>query len=499
MKPLSSESMKGIAPNMKCITPFIQRFTKPPSLKATLVGAMLFTVGTTAAIVYFPWSLVSKRNIDTMVEQVNQEVVIGTTQEVEKLFNSAQSAQTLLNSSLAQDLIDLSDPRDREWFLLNVLQANPDFTWVQYGAADGDFLGAQRTSDERLHFHLRDWDDNTQTTMTTVNTYEVEAETLNLVETESFQMEPAFYAPERPWYRNSLKSPNERAWTVYVYRSTQNPGMDATKAFQRGGETIGVIGVGIELKQLSEYLQELGGSHGGEAFIINSHQELIASTDVDEVMPDQELGESDPKLQEFDAVSNPILHLASEMLEAESVELQQLDSLQRYVFKDPETGERYFISLKPLDRLDWIVGTVIPEANFLVEVNRNKRILLVMIIVLTALTAGVAVFIADYLIARPVLGIANTAADIEAEKFELDRLGQIALRSDEIGRLARVFKHMAHEVYVREQRLKQQVRELRIEIDEAKRNKQVKEIVETDFFQDLTQKAQALRRRNGKE
>ena len=144
------------------------------------------------------------------------------------------------------------------------------------------------------------------------------------------------------------------------------------------------------------------------------------------------------------------------------------------------------------------MGTVIPEANFLVEVNRNKRILLAMIVVLTALTAGGAILIADCLIARPVLGIANTAADIEAEKFDLERLGQIALRSDEIGQLARVFKHMAHEVYVREKRLKQQVRELRIEIDEAKRSKQVKEIVETDFFQDLTQKAQALRKRNGK-
>ena len=491
MKPLSSKSMK-------CISPFIQRFAKPPSLKATLVGAMLFTVGTTAAIVYVPWSLISKRNIDTMVEQVNQEVVLGTTQEVEKLFNSAQSAQILLNSSLAQDLIDLSDPRDREWFFLNVLQANPDFTWVQYGAADGDFLGAQRTSDERLHFHLRDWDENTQTTMATVNTYAVEAERLNLVETDTFQMEPAFYAPQRPWYQNSLKSPDQRAWTVYVYRSTQNPGMDATKAFVRQGETVGVIGVGIELKQLSEYLEDLKGDHGGEAFIINSRQELIASTDVDEVMPNQELGESDPKLQEFSTVNNPLLRLASEMLEAESVDLQNINSMQRYVFKDPQTGERYFISLKPLDRLDWVVGTVIPEASFLVEVNRNKRILLVMITVLTGLTAGGAIILADRLIARPVLGIANTAADIEAEKFELDRLGKIALRSDEIGQLARVFKHMAHEVYVREQRLKQQVRDLRIEVDEAKRNKQVKEIVETDFFQDLTQKAQALRKRNGK-
>lgn len=479
------------------LTP-IQRFRKPPSLKATLVGAMLLTVGTTAAIVYFPWSLISKRNIDTIVEQVNQEVVLGTSQEVEKLFNSAQSAQSLLNSSLGQNLIDLSDPQDRELFLLNVLQSNPNFTWVQYGAADGDFFGAQRTSDGRLHFHLRDWDGASETTQATVNTYETEAEELSLVKTQTFQMEPAFYAPNRPWYQNSMASPSQQAWTVYVYRSTQTPGMDATITFKRNGQIAGVIGIGIELKQLSEYLQRLQGNHQGEAFIINARQELIASTDVAEVMPSQNQEESDPRLQQFNAVENPILRLASQTLQAKSVDLQNLEDLQRYVFTDPATGERYFISLKPLDQLDWVVGTVIPEASFLAEVNRNKRILLVVISSFTLLAAGGSVLIADCLIARPVLGIAHTAADIEAEKFELERLGKIARRSDEIGQLARVFKHMAQEVYSREQRLKQQVRELRIEVDEAKRNKQVKEIVETDFFQDLATKAQVLRNRNGR-
>jgi hypothetical protein len=52
---------------------------------------------------------------------------------------------------------------------------------------------------------------------------------------------------------------------------------------------------------------------------------------------------------------------------------------------------------------------------------------------------------------------------------------------------------MAHQVYQREQRLKQQIQAFQIEIDESKRQRQVKEIVETDFFQDLALKAQALR------
>lgn len=45
----------------------------------------------------------------------------------------------------------------------------------------------------------------------------------------------------------------------------------------------------------------------------------------------------------------------------------------------------------------------------------------------------------------------------------------------------------------REARLKQQIEMLKIEIDEVKREKQVSEIVETDFFQNLKEKAATMR------
>lgn len=54
----------------------------------------------------------------------------------------------------------------------------------------------------------------------------------------------------------------------------------------------------------------------------------------------------------------------------------------------------------------------------------------------------------------------------------------------------------ALESYIREQSLRQEIKQLRIEIDESKRQQQVSEIVDTDFFQDLRAKARTLRERN---
>ncbi|MEO0825610.1 MAG: HAMP domain-containing protein, partial [Cyanobacteria bacterium J06642_9] len=64
-------------------------------------------------------------------------------------------------------------------------------------------------------------------------------------------------------------------------------------------------------------------------------------------------------------------------------------------------------------------------------------------------------------------------------------------------RLASVFQTMAEQVYAREQKLKRQVAELRIEIDQAKKTRQVAEITETDYFRELRRKAKELRKPKG--
>jgi hypothetical protein len=55
---------------------------------------------------------------------------------------------------------------------------------------------------------------------------------------------------------------------------------------------------------------------------------------------------------------------------------------------------------------------------------------------------------------------------------------------------------MVKKVYQREQTLRHQVQELTIIIDQKKRESKVSEIVESDFFTELKQKATKLREEN---
>jgi CheY-like chemotaxis protein len=92
-----------------------------------------------------------------------------------------------------------------------------------------------------------------------------------------------------------------------------------------------------------------------------------------------------------------------------------------------------------------------------------------------------------------VARVTAAAAAVETGEFELESLADVARRTDGLGQLARVFQRMAREVYAREQRLKQQVQQLSIQLDEARQARQVAEITETDYFRQLQAEAQNLR------
>jgi DNA-binding response OmpR family regulator len=100
---------------------------------------------------------------------------------------------------------------------------------------------------------------------------------------------------------------------------------------------------------------------------------------------------------------------------------------------------------------------------------------------------------------RQVARVTDAAIRVEAGHYNLDGLADVAGRTDALGGLARVFRKMARQVYAREERLKRQVEELRIEIDESKKSRQVAEITETEYFQNLRAIARQLRSRSGRD
>jgi CheY-like chemotaxis protein len=97
---------------------------------------------------------------------------------------------------------------------------------------------------------------------------------------------------------------------------------------------------------------------------------------------------------------------------------------------------------------------------------------------------------------RGVGTVTAAALAVEAGTFTPDSLDDVGGRVDALGNLARLFQRMGVEVAARERRLRDQVEQLVIAIDEDRKAAQVAEITESDYFQKLKARAKVLAARN---
>jgi len=138
------------------------------------------------------------------------------------------------------------------------------------------------------------------------------------------------------------------------------------------------------------------------------------------------------------------------------------------------------------------------EAGYVREVQTQ---ILRRIFIAFGITYGVLLFMVyagAQLFAGPITKLTEAAGHIGEANYEtglkvLEEVKTSERFPDEIGILQGVFKGMVNKVYQREQSLRKTVEELKIQIDETKRKKQVEEIVDSDFFQSLQEKAAKMR------
>ncbi len=141
------------------------------------------------------------------------------------------------------------------------------------------------------------------------------------------------------------------------------------------------------------------------------------------------------------------------------------------------------------------------EAGYVRDVQSAIRDRVAVAFILTYAGLFLLVLLVSGTLTRPIQRLTASAERLGEGDYQQDmtKYNPSGVLRDEIVRLADVFAIMAGKVYQREQTLRKQVEELRIEIDETKKQRQVSEIADTDFFRELQDKAKNMRKRNAGE
>lgn len=178
--------------------------------------------------------------------------------------------------------------------------------------------------------------------------------------------------------------------------------------------------------------------------------------------------------------------------------LQGLQETTRYpdLKFDDESQIYYYAVVAPLrNSKNEVVGglAIYLDAGSVVESlqilsNYLIAIFTVLFIVVAALVLGITRNVTSELVALQSTSKRVAEGDYSPIPLKIHRF------NDEVSTLGELFNTMLDKIRQREQTLQTQVEELKIQIDMEKRSKDVKDIVESEFFQDLKQKAAQVRK-----
>lgn len=164
-----------------------------------------------------------------------------------------------------------------------------------------------------------------------------------------------------------------------------------------------------------------------------------------------------------------------------------------------ELGVWYSVYVPFVDSTGHVIGGVGTDfdAVQIHEVQEKIRNVIFIAFSSTYLFVFFIIFWISGKISSPIVKLTRAAEAIGEGNYDQDFSSLYKNRAinDEVTVLALVFDRMVDKVQHRVEKLQQELVELKIEIDQAKRQNQVDEIVGTDFFRDLREKAEALRRR----
>lgn len=307
----------------------------------------------------------------------------------------------------------------------------------------------------------------------------------------------------REYFRSSIQGRSYIS-SILVGQTTRRPGLFFSNPVRSdSGKIVGVVVLKIRGENIWAIVNALQVGSEGYAFLVDQQGVIISHPDRSFLY--HSLATLPTKTQKQVATDKRygIAQIESLNIPALAAAMVGAKETGHTSYYSPLEQTYQSVGFAPLEVQPWVLGVNKPKAQFAAPLNRLIWQNSISVLTVGAIAAIVALLLARS-IARPIRSLTAAAQALEHDDFdphvlELRKtLAKVSDIQDDIGQLVSVFLEMAEGVRMRDQKLKMQVLELRIEIDETKKACHVAEITETDYFQQLQKKVRTLKERTVK-
>ncbi|MDB9311948.1 response regulator [Spirulina sp. CS-785/01] len=379
-----------------------------------------------------------QKAVNTLASELRSEIVARIDQKLFSLLNIPLQVNQNTTSSVRLKLLNLQDYPTLERYFWNQLRQFEALTFISVGTETGYFVGAERQGDGSLDIlrktpqtqgRLEDW---------------TTGDRGNRLQLRDFT--PKYNPRGRPWYKVAAEAGQLQWSEVYGLTTTQRLAISANQPiYDQGGELLGVSSVDLALADINRFLTQLKIGETGETFIMERSGLLIAAS------TGEPLSTTNGQRQNVITSPSPLIQVTSQYIQDKFGSFQPIQQTQQ--FKIParlsaagDIGQqRLYVQVTPLQQtggIDWLIVVVIPESDFMAEINANTRTTIILCVVALAVTIGLSVLTARW-ISQPILQLSQASRAIAQGNLNQQVHNQ-AIRELEV--LGKAFNHMAQQL-----------------------------------------------------
>jgi signal transduction histidine kinase len=239
--------------------------------------------------------------------------------------------------------------------------------YINFANPQGEFIGVERLEDGTILIN------ETRTpALSNMSVYRTDEQGNRIQLEEIVPDQPPVY--EEAWYADAAKA-QKTVWSE-IYQWDDKPEIMSISSsypvYNRQKHLLGVIGVDLILSEFNHFLQHLQVSPSAEVFIIERNGLLVASSDAERPFV---LNAGHAQRITASESHNPLINATAHYLTSHFSSLDHIQSIHELSFQ--VAGKQQFVQVTPWKDpygLDWLIVVVVPESDFMEQINANTRI-----------------------------------------------------------------------------------------------------------------------------
>ncbi|WP_236505472.1 hybrid sensor histidine kinase/response regulator [Tychonema sp. BBK16] len=411
--------------------PFISKLIGNVPLRAILIVPFIVQIVAAVGTVGYLSFRSGQKAVNDMAVQLQNEVSDRTKQQVLNYLERSTSTLKTVAAAIKTEQLDLNDQIKQQRFFWHLVDQG-NVIAIQLVNPGGNSILVERFSDE-IQARLKNSKTEPYRPVYRLDNQGDRAEFLGV--------QRNFDGRTRPWYQAAITA-KKPVWTsLYISVNTSVVAISVTyPVYDRKGQILAVLNSYFDMTQINKFLKSLKIGKTGQIFIINPNGEIIASSKIEQpyIIKGKEL-----KTIKAVKSENAIIQATAKQLTTKFADLTTINQTQHLDFEI--NGQRQFVQITPMKDdwgIDWLSVVVVPESDFMAEINANRQITIFLCIG-TLLIATILGWYTSRWVTQPLQRLSQASEAIAAGNLEqnIELSGK-----NELGRLAQSFNRMGQQL-----------------------------------------------------